>query len=63
MENSKDGDRQNEALKSFMSNPINKKNLENVLAKEQQNDTVSPTVLVLLMYLIANDDSLYYLYL
>ncbi|MFG0930768.1 type VII secretion protein EsaA, partial [Staphylococcus sp. 231237_7MaSpsaltlick] len=53
LENSKDGDRQNEALKSFMSNPINKKNLENVLAKEQQNDTVSPTVLVLLMYLIA----------
>lgn len=51
--NSKDGDRQNEALKAFMSNPIQKKNLENVLANSSEKDTMSPTILVLLMYLIA----------
>ena len=32
LKNSKDGDRQNKALKDFMSNPIQKQNLENVLA-------------------------------
>lgn len=51
--NSKDGDRQNEALKAFMSNPIQKKNLENVLANDGEKDTLSSTILVLLMYLIA----------
>lgn len=50
---SKDGDRQNEALKSFMSQPIQKKSLENVLADEDEKDTVSSTILVLLMYLLS----------
>lgn len=53
LKNSKDGDRQNVALKDFMSNPIQKKNLENVLANNGDKDTMSPTILVLLMYLIA----------
>ncbi|MCU5745662.1 type VII secretion protein EsaA [Staphylococcus sp. SQ8-PEA] len=51
--NSKDGARQNEALKAFMSNPIQKKNLENVLANNSSKDTMSSTILVLLMYLLA----------
>lgn len=53
LKNSKDGDRQNEALKAFMSNPIQKKNLENVLADNSEKDTISSTILVLIMYLIA----------
>ena len=53
LKNSKDGDRQNKALKDFMSNPIQKQNLENVLANNGDKDTFSPTLLVLLMYLIS----------
>ena len=36
-----------------MSNPIQKQNLENVLANNGDKDTFSPTLLVLLMYLIS----------
>ncbi|WP_323703684.1 type VII secretion protein EsaA [Mammaliicoccus sp. Dog046] len=53
LENSKDGDRQNEALKAFMSQPIQKKSIDNVLADEDEKDTISSTILVLLMYLLS----------
>ncbi|EFU84243.1 type VII secretion protein EsaA [Staphylococcus lugdunensis] len=53
LKNSKEGDRQNEVLKDFMSNPIQKKNLENVLANSDNHNTFSPTILVLLMYLVS----------
>lgn len=36
-----------------MSNPIQKKNLENVLANSDNHNTFSPTILVLLMYLVS----------
>ncbi|MBE7582448.1 type VII secretion protein EsaA, partial [Staphylococcus aureus] len=53
LQNSKDGDRQNQALKAFMSNPVQKKNLENVLANNGNTDVISPTLFVLLMYLLS----------
>lgn len=53
LKNSKDGDKQNEALKDFMSNPIKKKNLENVLANNGDKNTISPSIMVLIMYLIS----------
>ncbi|UEX90022.1 hypothetical protein LN051_10885 [Staphylococcus ratti] len=53
LKNSKEGDRQNEALKAFMSHPIQKKNLENVLASSDEKNTISPSILVLLMYLLS----------
>ena len=53
LKHSKDGDKQNEALKAFMSHPIQKKNLENVLANSDEKNTISPSVLVLMMYLIS----------
>lgn len=53
LKHSKDGDKQNEALKAFMSHPIQKKNLENVLANSDEKDTTSPSIFVLLMYLMA----------
>ena len=53
LQNSKDGDRQNQALKAFMSNPVQKKNLENVLANNGDTDVISPTLFVLLMYLLS----------
>lgn len=53
LKQSKDGDKQNEALKAFMSHPIQKKNLENVLANSDEKNTISPSILVLLMYLVS----------
>lgn len=53
LKNSKDGDKQNKALKDFMSNPIKKKNLENVLANNGDKHTISPSIMVLIMYLIS----------
>ncbi|AJC97014.1 type VII secretion protein EsaA [Staphylococcus hyicus] len=53
LKHSKDGDKQNEALKAFMSHPIQKKNLENVLANSDEKDTTSPSIFVLLMYLMS----------
>ncbi|MHD0398638.1 type VII secretion protein EsaA [Staphylococcus simulans] len=53
LKNSKDGDKQNEALKEFMSNPIKKKNLENILANHKDKHTISPSLMVLMMYLVS----------
>ncbi|AVO03102.1 type VII secretion protein EsaA [Staphylococcus simulans] len=53
LKNSKDGDKQNEALKEFMSNPIKKKNLENILANHNDKHTISPSLMVLMMYLVS----------
>lgn len=36
-----------------MSNPVQKKNLENVLANNGNTDVISPTLFVLLMYLLS----------
>lgn len=41
------------ALKAFMSNPVQKKNLENVLANNGNTEVISPTLFVLLMYLLS----------
>ena len=53
LKHSKDGDRQNEMLKAFMSHPIQKKNLGNVLADSESKDAISATMLVLIMYVLA----------
>lgn len=53
LKNSKQGDKQNEALKAFMSNPVNKKNLENVLENSDDRASISPSVFVLVMYLVS----------
>lgn len=53
LENSKDGDRQNEALKSFMSKPIDTLNIDNVLTESKTKHTVSPSLLVFVMFLIS----------
>ena len=36
-----------------MSNPVQKENLENVLANNGNTDVISPTLFVLLMYLLS----------
>ncbi|ARJ50993.1 type VII secretion protein EsaA [Staphylococcus lutrae] len=53
LKRSKDGDKQNEALKAFMSHPIQKKNLENVLANSDEKNIISPSIFVLLMYVLS----------
>ena len=44
-----------------MSNPVQKKNLENVLANNGNTDVISPTLFSIIDVLTINDYSIYFL--